>query len=178
MKYSIIYADPPWPMKKIPHAIRPNQRKMDYQTMKVTDIAGLPVSGVADENAVLFLWTTHRFLPEALDVMKAWGFRYQRTITWDKGNGMCLYGFHHRTELLLFGYCGKLERYPRRPAFPTLITSKSPRHSQKPSIIRELIAPFGERKLELFAREKTPGWHAWGNEIKSDMEFPLKEPTQ
>jgi site-specific DNA-methyltransferase (adenine-specific) len=82
-----------------------------------------------------------------------------------------LFGFHHRTEFLLFGYKGKIEMYPRRKAFPTIVVAKSPRHSAKPQIFRDLIKPFGESRIELFAREKTDGWDVWGNEVESDIEL-------
>jgi len=104
-------------------------------------------------------------LPKTFGVMDAWGFRYQRTITWDKQNGMCLFGFHHRTEFLLFGYKGKIEMYPRRKAFPTIVQAKSERHSAKPQIFRDLIVPFGEPRIELFARQKIEGWTCIGNDI-------------
>jgi len=97
--------------------------------------------------------------------MDRWGFKYQRTITWDKGNGMCLFGFHHRTEFLLFGYKGKLEMYPKRKTFPTLVQAKSAYHSSKPQIFRDLISVFGNKKIELFARQKAKGWDSWGNEV-------------
>lgn len=169
-KYQVIYADPPWPVKKIMRKSRPNQQEsLDYPTMTLEEIKELRVSEIADENATLWLWTTHAFLPRAFEVMSKWGFKYQRTITWDKGNGMCLFGFHHRTEFLLFGYRGKIEMYPRQKAFPTLVVAKSERHSSKPKIFRDLIAPFGERRIELFAREKTPGWDSWGNEVPNDI---------
>ena len=164
-KYQIIYADPPWPVKKILRKSRPNQIEMDYPIMSIEEIKNLAVRDLADINSTLWLWTTHAYLPKAFEVMALWGFKYQRTITWDKHNGMCLFGFHHRTEFLLFGYKGKLPIYPSRKAFPTLITASSYRHSAKPQIFRDLIAPFGLNKIELFAREKTEGWDAWGNEI-------------
>lgn len=170
-KYQIIYADPPWNVKKIKRKVRPNQIEMPYTTLQLEEIKALPVENLADNNCALFLWTTHSYLPKAFDVMKCWGFRYQRTITWDKRNGMCLFGFHHRTEFLLFGYKGKIEMYPRRKAFPTLVVAKSDRHSSKPQIFRDLIAPFGKDKIELFAREKTEGWDVWGNEVKSDIKL-------
>lgn len=169
MKYQIIYADPPWQVKKIIRKVRPNQIKMDYPIMSLENIKKLPINNIADDNAVLFLWTTHAYLPYAFDVMKTWGFKYQRTITWDKQNGLCLFGFHHRTEFLLFGYKGKIEMYPKRKAFPTIIQAKSKRHSEKPQIFRDLIAPFGNTRIELFAREKVEGWHTWGNECECDI---------
>ncbi len=170
-KYQIIYADPPWPVKKILRKVRPNQVEMDYPTMSVEDIKALPVASLADDNASLFLWTTHKFLPVSFEVMTAWGFKYQRTITWDKQNGMCLFGFHHRTEFLLFGYKGKIQMYPERKAIPTLIVANSPRHSEKPAVIRSMIEVFGMTRLELFARQKVAGWDCWGNEVESDVEL-------
>ena len=164
-KYQIIYADPPWDVKKIKRNVRPNQVEMDYPTMSLDEIKSLPVCEISEDNSVLFLWTTHAYLPKSFEVVDSWGFKYQRTVTWDKGNGMCLFGFHHRTEFLLFGYKGKIEMYPSRKAFPTMVQAKSDKHSKKPQIFRDLIVPFGETRIELFARTQTPGWDVWGNEV-------------
>jgi N6-adenosine-specific RNA methylase IME4 len=168
--YKVIYADPPWPVSKVVRKCRPNQKsELDYPTMTIKQITDLPVSLISAPDCVLFLWTTHKYLPDSFSILSKWGFKYQRTITWDKGNGMCLFGFHHRTEFLLFGYRGRLEMYPRRPAFPTIVSEKSPRHSEKPQIFRDLIAPYGIPRIELFARIRVPGWDAWGNEVISDV---------
>jgi N6-adenosine-specific RNA methylase IME4 len=164
-KYNIIYADPPWQIKKIKRSVRPNQIEMDYPTMKLEDIKNLKVQNLTEDNCVLFLWTIQKYLKDAFDVMQEWGFKYQRTITWDKKNGMCLFGFHHRTEFLLFGYKGKLPMYPKRKTFPTLVEAKSKYHSNKPHIFREYIEEFGNKKIELFARQQTEGWDTWGNEV-------------
>jgi N6-adenosine-specific RNA methylase IME4 len=52
-------------------------------------------------------------------------------------------------------------------------TIKSPieQHSKKPDIIRDKIVELcGEiSRIELFARQKTQGWHVWGNEVKSEV---------
>jgi len=173
-KYQIIYADPPWEVKKIKRKVRPNQVEFDYPTMKLDKIKQLKVNEIADDNSVCFLWTTQAYLPKSFEVLSDWGFKYQRVITWDKGNGLSLFGFHNRSEFLLFGYKGKLEMYPRRKAFPTLVTAKSKflKHSEKPQIFRDWIMPFGWPRIELFARQKTKGWDVWGNEVKSDIRFP------
>jgi len=164
-KYTVVYADPPWDVKKIKRGVRPNQVEFDYPTMSLEEIKALPVANISEDQSCLFLWATHAYLPKAFGVMESWGFKYQRTITWDKQNGLCLFGFHHRTEFLLFGYRGKIEMYPRRPAFPTMVQAKSPRHSEKPQTFRELIAPFGDTRIELFARQRVDGWDSWGNEV-------------
>jgi len=165
-KYDVIYADPPWEIKKIKRKVRPNQIEMDYTSLPLEVIRNLPVQNISKENSVCFLWSIQKMLPFAFGVLEQWGFKYQRTITLDKGNGMCLFGFHHRTEFLLFGYRGKLEMYPRRKAFPTLVQAKSQRHSEKPQIVRELIKPFGKKRIELFAREYVDGFDVWGDEVK------------
>ena len=83
-KYQIIYADPPWEIKKIKRKVRPNQIEMDYPTMSLDEIKKLDINGISEDNSVCFLWTIQRYLPFAFDVLKEWGFKYQRTITWDK----------------------------------------------------------------------------------------------
>ncbi len=44
-------------------------------------------------------------------------------------------------------------------------------HSKKPDEARDkILALMGDLpRVELFARQKTPGWDAWGNEIASDI---------
>lgn len=172
-KYNIIYADPPWDVKKIKRSVRPNQVEFDYPTMSLEEIKELPIKEISDDNSILFLWTTQAYLPKSFSVMESWGFKYQRVITWDKMNGLCLFGFHHRTEFLLVGYKGKIEMYPKRKAIPTQFTfsSKKLKHSQKPDEIRKAIEVFGENRIELFARQKTEGWDVWGNEVESDIDL-------
>ena len=50
-------------------------------------------------------------------------------------------------------------------------------HSKKPDITREkILALMGDLpRIELFARQHTPGWDVWGNEIASDIRFAGKE---
>ena len=167
-KYQVIYADPPWDVKKIKRKVRPNQIEFDYPTMSLEEIKNLPVPDITADDAVCFLWTTQAYLPKSFEVLGQWGFKYQRTLTWDKMNGLCLFGFHHRTEFILFGYKGKIEMYPKRKAIPSIfqISSKHLRHSQKPDEIRKAIEVFGENRIELFARQKTSGWDVWGNEVE------------
>ncbi len=169
-KYNVIVVDPPWPVKKIVRKVRPNQKpELDYITMTVEEIKNIPIRDIADDNAVLFLWTTHAFLKTAFDVLRTWGFKYQRCLTWDKANGVCFFGFHHRTEFVLFGYKGKIEMYPRRKAIPTLFSGKSMRHSAKPDEFYKLIEPLGERRIDIFARQERSGWDVWGNEVNGDL---------
>ncbi len=46
-------------------------------------------------------------------------------------------------------------------------------HSQKPDEARDKIIELAGDlpRVELFAREKTDGWDAWGNEVDCDIEI-------
>ena len=50
---------------------------------------------------------------------------------------------------------------------------RSEKHSKKPNEVRKRIVELmGDiPRIELFAREKTPGWDVWGNEVESDIEL-------
>ena len=165
-KYQVIVVDPPWPITKIKRGVRPNQIEIDYPIMSLEDIKLQPINILGKNNSVCFLWTIQKFLREAFMILEHWNFKYQRVITWDKGNGMSLFGFHHRTEFILFGYRGKLEMYPRRRTMPTLITEHTWRqHSVKPQVFYDYASAFGEPKIDLFARQEREGWDVWGNEV-------------
>jgi len=60
--------------------------------MDIDAIKALPVSAIAEDDSVLWLWTTNAQLRVAFDVVDAWGFQYKTTLTWVKdrmGTGDC-----------------------------------------------------------------------------------------
>jgi N6-adenosine-specific RNA methylase IME4 len=79
MKYKTIYADPPWPERGGGKIKRGADKH--YNLMTVKEIAALPIRNIADDNCHLYLWTTNNYLAQALEVMRAWGFRYVTTTT-------------------------------------------------------------------------------------------------
>jgi len=55
--------------------------------MNLDDIAALPVSKIAAKNSVLLMWAIDPMLDVALDVIKAWGFRFKTVgFYWVKQN--------------------------------------------------------------------------------------------
>ena len=68
------------------------------------------------------------------------------------------FGFHHRTEFVLFGYKGKIEIYPKRKAIPTVFDGKSERHSAKPDEFYQLVQGLGKNRVDVFARREREGW--------------------
>ena len=166
-KYGIIYADPPW---------RYNQKNLSgaaehhYRTMSIEEICKLKVAEVADQHCVLFLWATFPQLPEALKVIKAWGFQYKTVaFVWLKqnksGKGWFFgLGFWTRgnAEICLLAKRGHPKRYSR--SVHQFIISPIEEHSKKPDITREKIIELAGDlpRAELFARQKTPGWGCVG----------------
>lgn len=167
MKYHTIYADPPW-MERGGGGRGANAHYPLVKTKEIIAMAPM-VQELAEENAHLYLWTTNNFLPDALEVMKAWGFRYVTTITWVKDRIWLGQYFRGLTEHCLFGVRGKLPYKVidgKRQQGKTGFFEEKREHSRKPVQMREMIEkvsypPF----IELFARERFEEWDAWGNEI-------------
>ena len=172
-KYQIIYADPPWPIKNISKRVRPKQLDMPYKRMNTTDIKLLPVWKIIDPGGChLFLWTTHKYLPEAFKIMDFWGFNYHCCLTWNKTYGFTPFSFMWSTEFCLYGQLPKKWLRPKRIGIKTLITEKPTKHSSKPQAMYELIEEYANGdKIELFARKRREGWDCWGNEVESDIEL-------
>ena len=173
--FSVVYADPPWKFGNRAYQdngrppIEPDEH---YPVMTTEAICRLPVREIADKNAALLMWTTDAHLPDALAVMKAWGFEY-RTVAfvWLKqyrtGTPCVLVApwTLKSTELCLLGVRGR----PKRAAHNVraLIKAQRTQHSRKPDEAMDRIeALFGDvARLELFARRARPGWTVWGNEV-------------
>ncbi len=176
-KYQIIYADPPWAYNESGSGNRVVSSK--YPTMQIEDICNLNVDLITDENCILFLWATFPRLSEALKLINAWGFEYKGLgFNWIKKNkktdslfwGMGYYT-RQNPEICLIGRKGKLA--PKVKNVHCVVESKIEEHSKKPAIIRDKIVEIcGDlTRIELFARQKTEGWDAWGNEIKNDIDL-------
>ncbi len=177
-KYNIIYADPPWSFgsKIYQDGGRTFDKKIEdhYETMSVDGIKNIPVKDIADDDCILFMWTTDSHLPEALEVIKSWDFKYKTIgFTWVKQyktNSYC-YNFGaytlKSTEICLIGLKGKLKNIKEVNNVKGLVFAERTKHSKKPCIIRDKIVTLcGDKpRIELFAREKYEGWDSWGNEV-------------
>lgn len=173
-KYQIIYCDPPW-------SYQDTQKSggtaffgasVRYSTMNNKDILKLPINNLADKDCVLFMWATSPLLPEALETIKSWGFKYKTiAFCWNKQskNGKWISNMGRWTmgniEICLLAVKGKPRRIIKN--VKQLIIAERKRHSEKPQEVRDRIVELmGDLpRIELFAREKTEGWDAIGNDI-------------
>jgi N6-adenosine-specific RNA methylase IME4 len=166
-KYRIIYADPPWKYgNAMPEYVTEPQDY--YLLMSTNDICAMPIKDITEKDAVLFLWSTSPHLPEALEVVKAWGFTYKTTFIWDKIKHNMGHYNSVRHEILLV--CTKGACTPDvKKLFDSVISEERTEHSKKPKVFREIIETiytYGN-KIELFARETPQGWDIFGNQINN-----------
>src|SRR3990167_8681069 len=179
-KYQIIYADPPW--SYFNGGVPQGGVDAHYQTMSLEEIKALRIEEIADMPSVLLLWATFPHLPEALEVMKAWGFEYKTLgFSWIKTNtnGTPFFGIGYyaksNCEVCLLGVRGNAHTLVKSNSVSSVIMHPKTKHSKKPDIIRKKIVElFGNiPRIELFARNdgsrnlfnENPldGWDSWGN---------------
>lgn len=171
-KYQIIYADPPWSYRnKRTGGSMKSGASQKYPCMTLDDIKAMPVKQIADKNSVLFLWATVPILPEAIEVLMAWGYKYKTALFWRKIMSVGMgFWFRGQVEVLLLGIHGDVKAFRIQEA--NFVQAKVRKHSQKPDEFRRLIEKTNLfPRIELFAREKTDGWDVWGNEVESDIEL-------
>jgi N6-adenosine-specific RNA methylase IME4 len=176
--YAIVYADPCWSYNQRGRGAAENH----YRTMSVEEIAALPVSRIAAKNAALFLWGTWPNLFECKTVIEGWGFRFKTlAFLWVKceKSGKTFWGggsySRANSEFCLLAMRGKMsavshsvhqlvEEWDERDDL--VLRAPIGRHSAKPVAVRERIVElFGDLpRIELFARERVPGWDAFGND--------------
>lgn len=139
----------------------------------MSELALLPVEGLAADTAHLYLWVPNALLPNGLELMSAWGFQYKSNIVWHKirkdggsdGRGVGFY-FRNVTELLLFGVRGKNARTLEAGRTQVnYIGTRKREHSRKPDEQYDLIESCSPGPyLELFARGVRKNWVSWGNQ--------------
>ena len=57
--------------------VAPEHKRLGrYGTMSLDEIKALPVDDITAKDAHLYLWVPNALLPEGIEVMQAWGFRY------------------------------------------------------------------------------------------------------
>lgn len=168
-KYKTIYIDPPWPE----HGGGKIKRGADrhYNLMSISEIKALPIQRLAHEDGChLYLWTTNNYLPDAIECINEWGFKYITTIVWMKDKmGLGQY-YRGITELCLFATTHQRLPYKvvdgRRQQGVTGFLESKREHSRKPVQMRKMIEKVSYApRIELFARENIDGWDCWGNEV-------------
>jgi len=172
-KFPVIYMDPP---SKFSAGDSDRSTENHYPTMTEEDIAKLPVSDLATDDAVLFIWTTVPWLRKTMNLIETWGFAYVSEFVWDKRIAGTGFWNRNRHESLLIATRGKMPAPDPEALEPSLYPEERGAHSRKPEYFRDLIARYYPDlpKVEMFARGKLPeNWFGWGNEAQPDAQQSL-----
>jgi N6-adenosine-specific RNA methylase IME4 len=173
--YKVILADPPWQFENWTESGTRKNASSHYSCMSRGELQSLPLGHLAAPDCALFLWATYPTLEQALDLIRAWGFRYSTVaFTWakrtalDTGWHMGLgYTTRANAEICILAANGKLGR-PKRRDVRSLIVEPIREHSRKPDRVRsDIEALFDCPYVELFARSRRPGWASWATRPES-----------
>ena len=179
-KFGAVLADPPW---KFEHwgknYICGRDPENHYDLMTMNEIVALPVADVAADNCVLFLWITWPMLQHALHVIGAWHFTYKTcAFSWMKADVATInmfsgpvdadmklgYWTRANSEVCLLATRGNPKRLDA--GVRQGIIEPARQHSRKPDCVHERIERLvGGPYLEMFARQRRPGWTSWGNQL-------------
>jgi len=167
-KFTVIYADPPWAYNDKQSgsiSAKYGSAEKHYPSMTLSELEALNINQISHDNCVLWLWATSPLLEDALQLSKAWGFKYKAQFIWDKIKHNMGHYNSVRHELLLI--CTKGSCVPQiSKLFDSVQSIERTQHSRKPDEFRHIIDtiyPEGNR-IELFARRQVKGWQTWGNE--------------
>lgn len=189
--YNVIYADPPYQFQnKNTGGSMISGAANKYPVMSSKDIAALSVQNISADDCILFMWWVGSQPDEAKEIMKAWGFRLV-TMTgfiWVKEttHGKLDFGMGTWTracaECCLIAVRGRPKRASASirsvyiedsDLIEIIIRTKKEEHSKKPDIFRRFIETLcGDvPRVELFARQQTPGWAVFGNEVENSIKL-------
>lgn len=169
-RYGLIMADPPWLFSLRSAKGEKKSPQAQYSCMPIDQIAALPVGNLAARDCVLWLWATNPMLPQAIGILRAWGFTFKTAGRWSKKtkNGKQFFGtgylLRSAGEPFLIGTMGKSRT---GQGVRSVIEGVAREHSRKPDEAfeaAEKLVPNVER-IELFSREARPGWDAFGDEV-------------
>lgn len=178
----LIYADPPWDYGRIAssNGFGGSCRK-HYPRMTTEALKRMPIKDFVATDCVCLLWATGKHMPDALEILRSWGFQYRSVFqTWVKtnrrGTPKMALGLYSRssTEYLLLGIRGKIKPLLSDARDVSgIIMEETTRHSRKPETARERIdrrfSPCTKR-VELFSRATSLDypWSGWGNEFGNE----------
>jgi len=170
-QFGLVLADPPWRfITRDGVSAVPTQADDPYPTMSLDELKAMDMSFTGAADCVCVMWATAPLLPEAIDMLGAWGFAYKTAGSWAKqsstgrkwafGTG---YIFRSAAEFYVVGMRGS----PRlkSKSVRNLIVAPIREHSRKPDDMHVMCEKlFDGPYLELFGRQQRPGWTVVGNE--------------
>ena len=168
-KYATIVLDPPWSTKGR-HGWEPPDYYARNELLTVDQLKSMPIPEILEDDALVFMWTINTHLPDAYDILKAWGLRYWMSMIWVKPHGpKPTTRPTYNAEHIVVASKGK-------PEFLTTkdfrLANEWPRgaHSEKPEDFYVLLRRVTKGpRLDIFNRRYIEGFDGWG------LEAPCEE---
>lgn len=184
-KYTVIYCDPPWSFNsKKTGGNMTSGAAAKYPTMSMAELKAMDIASLCEPDCILIMWYVASQPQEALDLCKAWGFTIKNIngFVWNKltVTGLPFFGmgFYTRagSESALIGTIGKPSNLVDNHGVRAVRSAVVGKHSAKPPEFRDdIIKMCGDvPRLEMFARNATPGWDLFGNECGDSIEIGNK----
>jgi len=174
-KFPVLYCDAPWSFVTFSKNNKGMLKSPDrhYKTMDLEAIKKIPVKDVLTDTAVCFFWVYNPMIPQALEVLNAWGLEFKTLgFCWRKTtkHGKDHFGLGYYTrqsvELCIIATKGKPKR-PNARNVRQILHSQVREHSRKPDEMYDLIERMYDGPyLELFARNSyRKDWTKLGLEV-------------
>lgn len=175
--FRLIYIDPPWWYAPRKRGKFGKGARGHYPLMKDKELLAFrsKIDALAADSCLMAMWATGARLDFAVELGKAWGFRYC-TMGWvwvkTSADGVIrkLPGTYtsQSAEFLLLFARGPIPR-PAEAMTLNVVPLPTAEHSRKPAFFRRELArlwPGLVPRVEVFAREHRPGWFVYGNETE------------
>ena len=169
--FGMIMADVPWSYNMRSEKGYGRAPEAHYPTMSLAEIKEMPVEALAAPDCVLWLWALNPQLPQALEVVDAWGFTFKTSGHWAKVGAS---GKQHFGTGYLLRNAGEPFIIATRGAPKTsravrsVVIAPVREHSRKPDEAFEAAEKMmpDVQRIELFSRQRRKGWTVWGNETE------------
>ncbi len=180
----VILADPAWHFKRYSEKhseLSVGRAPQDhYDTMSLDEMKAMPVAELCAPDCALFMWSTWPHLPQAMELITAWGFTYKTcAFDWMKADVSTIdlfpdpkdadmkmgYWTRSNSEPCLLATRGKPKRIDAGVRMGIIEPARQ--HSRKPDVVHDRIDRLmGDvPKIELFGRTRRRGWIGWGNDL-------------
>jgi N6-adenosine-specific RNA methylase IME4 len=171
-RFGAIMADPPIPFTTYSSRGEGRCPQKHYRCAGLAELTVLPIAEIAAADSFLFLWLPLWRVDWVRVLMQAWSFEFSGSaFVWVKQNkrgaGFFVgtgFGTRKSTEVCWLGRRGKPQR--KSKGVRELIVAPRREHSRKPDeVYARIEALCAGPYVELFARQRWPGWVCVGDEV-------------
>lgn len=170
--FPVIHIDPAWSYEMRTDKGYEKSPQAHYDCMTIDEMKAMPVGHLAAPDAVMVMWGVFPMMPQALELLGHYGFRYVTGGAWAKqsttgrkwafGTG---YVLRSAAEFYIVGKVGR--PVERSCSVRNLIVAPRREHSRKPDQMYDDIEQLWDGPyLDIFGRQQRPRWTVWGNEAR------------